>query len=52
MIEENEAIEDRIVMDIVVDAYDREERAIGWFYYVADGLEFPFQAKCINKKST
>ena len=52
MIEKNEEIEDRILMDVVVDAYDREERAMGWFYYVADGLEFPFQAKCIAKKST
>ena len=52
MIEKDENIEDRILMDVVVDAYDREERAMGWFYYVAEGLEFPFQAKCIAKKST
>ena len=52
MIENNEEIEDRILMEIVVDAYDKEERAMGWFYYVADGLEFPFQARCIVKKST
>ena len=51
MIEEDEVIEDRILMDIVVDAYDKEERAMGWFYYIAEGLEFPFQAKCIDKKS-
>lgn len=51
MIEENEEIEDRILMDIIVDAYDKEERAMGWFYYIAEGLEFPFQAKCIVKKS-
>jgi len=51
MIEQNEEIENRILMDVVVDAYDKEERAIGWFYYIAEGLEFPFQAKCIAKKS-
>ena len=52
MIENDEEIEDRILMEIVVDAYDKEERAMGWFYYVAEGLEFPFQAKCIAKKTT
>jgi len=51
VIEDDEVIEDRILMDIVVDAYDKEERAMGWFYYIAEGLEFPFQAKCIAKKS-
>ena len=50
--EEIEEIEDRILMEIVVDAYGREERAMGWYYYVADSLEFPFQAKCIAKKAT
>ena len=52
MIEENEEIENRIIMEVVVDAYCEEERAMGWYYYVADGLDFPFQAKCIAKKST
>lgn len=52
MTEEDEEIEDRILMEIVVDAYDKEERAMGWFYYVAEGLEFPFQARCIQKIPT
>jgi len=51
VIEENEIIEDRILMDVVVDSHDKEERAMGWFYYIAEGLELPFQAKCIAKKS-
>ena len=28
--------EERINMEIVVDAYDEEERAMGWYYYLAD----------------
>jgi hypothetical protein len=38
-------------MEVVVDAYDEYEQAMGWYYYVADGLEFPFQAQCMAKKS-
>jgi len=45
VIEEDEVIEDRILMDIVVDAYDKEERAMGWFYYIAEGLEFPLSSQ-------
>jgi len=52
VIEENADREERIIMEVVVDAYDEYERAMGWYYYVADGLEFPFQARCIDKKST
>lgn len=38
--------EERIMMEIVVDAYDAEERAMGWYYYLADHLQFPFEAMC------
>ncbi len=34
--------EERIRMDIVVDAYDSEEVASGWYYYLDDTLRFPF----------
>lgn len=37
-------------MEIVVDAYDAEERAMGWYYYLEDVLKFPFLAKCIAKR--
>lgn len=50
--EENEEIEERIEMEIVVDAYGSEERAMGWYYYVADNCEFPFKAKCIAERRT
>ena len=42
--------EHRIEMEIVVDAYGSEERAMGWYYYLEDKLEFPFKAKCIRER--
>ena len=42
----------RIDMEIVVDAYDSEERAMGWYYYVSDNCNFPFKAKCIAERRT
>ncbi len=45
--------EHRIDYEIVVDAYDAEERAMGWYYYLADKISFPFLAKWkkTNKKT-
>lgn len=34
-IEKDEEREYRITMEAVVDAYDRWERALGWYYYYA-----------------
>jgi hypothetical protein len=42
--------EERITMEVVVDAYDAEERSMGWFYYLQDKIQFPFQAKCVTKR--
>jgi hypothetical protein len=42
--------EHRIEMEIVVDAYGSEERAMGWYYYLEDKIEFPFKAKCIRER--
>lgn len=41
--------EKRIDMEILVDTYDEEERAMGWYYYLADTMSFPFNAKCIQE---
>ena len=49
--ERDEDREERIHMEIVVDAYGEEERAMGWFYYLQDTLQFPFTATCIDKRS-
>jgi hypothetical protein len=43
----DEEREERISMEIVVDAYDEGERAMGWYYYLQDKLQFPFKAHCI-----
>jgi hypothetical protein len=40
--------EDRIHNQAIVDAYGPEERAMGWYYYLENQLEFPFQARCIT----
>ena len=52
MTERNEEIEERIIDDVVVDAYGKEERSTGWYYYIAENCTFPFQAKCRAKQST
>jgi Calcium binding len=43
--------EQRITMGIVVDAYDAQERATGWYYYLEARLQFPFTATCIAKRA-
>lgn len=43
--------EHRIDMEIIVDAYHEEERAMGWYYYLEDNLAFQFKAKCTAKRS-
>jgi len=51
-IKEDKQREKRIDMEIVVDAYNEVERAMGWYYYLQDGLKFPFKARCIEKRAT
>jgi len=43
--------EERIAMEIIVDAYDETEQAMGWYYYLDDHLRFPFTATCITERS-
>ena len=50
-VDEDEEREERITMEIVVDAYSEEERAMGWYYYLEEKLQFPFRAKCIAKRT-
>ncbi len=40
--------EDRIDNQAIVDAYGPQERAMGWYYYLENQLQFPFQARCIT----
>ena len=44
--------ENRIHEEIIVDAYGPEEQAMGWYYYLEDKIQFPFQAQCIASRST
>jgi hypothetical protein len=48
-IERDEEREERIHNDAIVDAYNAEEQAMGWFYYLAETMIFPFQARCIQE---
>ena len=43
--------ENRITMEVVVDAYDASERAMGWFGYLETELEFPFTARCTERRA-
>lgn len=43
---EDKVREERIDMEIVVDAYDEVERAMGWYCYMENQLTFPFKAVC------
>lgn len=43
-------IEERITMEIIVDAYGPEEQARGWYYYLQDSMQFPFSAVCVSKR--
>ena len=50
-VERDEAREHRIAMEIVVDAYDAEEQALGWYTYLEEKLSFPFLTKCIARRA-
>ncbi|MFQ5850826.1 MAG: calcium-binding protein [Candidatus Binatia bacterium] len=50
-VEKDEAREYRIAMEIVVDAHDAEEQAMGWYYYLDEKLNFPFLTRCIAKRA-
>ena len=42
--------EDRIYNEALADANGREEQIMGWYYYLDDKMQFPFQARCIAAK--
>src|SRR5437764_5989053 len=48
----DDAREERINMEIIVDAYGPEEQAMGWYNYLDDRLQFPFSARCIVRRTT
>src|SRR3954452_19831389 len=42
--------EERITMEVVVDAYNEDERAMGWYYYLEGKLSVPFRARCVEER--
>jgi hypothetical protein len=50
-IKRNPEREARITLDIIVDCYDDTERAMGWYYYLQDKLQFPFTAECLAQRA-
>ena len=49
---EDEAREQRINWEIVVDANGPEEQAMGWYNYLDDTIHFPFSARCVARRPT
>lgn len=47
----DEEREYRITMEAIVDCYDREEAAMGWYCYIENKLRFPFIATCIVERA-
>lgn len=50
-LKENNARERRIEMEAIVDAYNSEERAMGWYYYLEGRMKVPFKARCKSKRA-
>jgi hypothetical protein len=48
----DEKREERIQMEIIVDAYGPEEQITGWFSYLEEHLHAPFTARCIARHAT
>ncbi|MBA2449876.1 MAG: hypothetical protein H0V51_17775 [Chloroflexi bacterium] len=43
----DEEREERITMEIIVDANGPKEQATGWYYYLEDTLCVPLLTRCI-----
>jgi hypothetical protein len=48
-IERDEGRENRIHDEVIVDAYSAEDQAMGWYYYLAESMSFPFEARCVRE---
>jgi Calcium binding len=44
----NREREQRIENEILVDAYDEEERAMSWYYHAENEMQLPFPARCLR----
>lgn len=52
MQQKNKERDERINMEIIVDANGPDEQAMGWYYYLEEKLHFPFTAICCEKRAT
>jgi hypothetical protein len=50
-VKRNKQRERRIQQEIVPDAHNAEEQAMGWYYYLEEQLRFPFRAKCVAPRA-
>lgn len=50
MIGRDEERDERIEMEIIVDAYTQDEQAMGWRIYLEETMDFPFEAQCIDER--
>jgi len=50
MTERDEEREERIEMEIIVDAYTQDEQAMGWHIYLEETMDVPFEARCIEEQ--
>jgi hypothetical protein len=53
-IPKDEAREERIAREIVVDAYTSEERALSWYYYLDDHISYATDsilARCVRERA-
>jgi Calcium binding len=48
----DEEREERLRMEIIVDAYGPEEQALSWYYWLQERLQIPFRARCIVERRT
>jgi len=48
---QNKTREARIYYEIIVDCYGDAERAMGWYCYLQDQMEFPFAARCTKART-
>lgn len=48
--EKDEEREERIKTRVIVDTYSPEEAAWGWYAYLDDTMEFPFEARCVTER--
>lgn len=49
--DKDEKRDERIRMEVIVDAYTPEEQALGWYYYLERKMHFPVRARCLQKRT-